>query len=728
MRRPFLKNKALISTLFILAVFLMTPHFAHAGWVEELVTGGIGMILEILILPLASAILALGGLLLDMAINFSLHTAYIFSLSPAINLGWTIVRDMCNLFFIFVLIYISLGTIVRGTSFGTKDLLTKVIIAALVINFSLFVTKAVVDVSNVFGLWLYGGIQNTLQANSVEATKRASLSDLISARLGIINWMTGGSNATQNASGASTDLSNPSKSFIAKILRLVIVMIATYIFFYCAVLFISRSVTLLFLMVFSPVGFMGSVLPQLKDYASDWKKELTSAAMFPIAFLLMLYISLQFINSLGVLNEAQLTDETLIGGISVSLYFQYAIILFLLQACLSVAKDNAGKMGKAVDGLASGLGKLAIGVAGGGAAMLGKVAIGGAAARLAGSTALNQRIAGGGVLGAAAGALQGGLKNTADFHFDARAMTGVAGKPGKGYSSMMKDNEKKQKEAFEKLGAKPKDTAAAKAELTQAEQAAYASHSTYGNVYSTTQTKFNEAKKAFEDNKSNPEAQEYLKAMNKAKKDLDSVKSAIEADGEHDVKKKIYEEQKTNLAKVVQTRGLDQDEFAKRVKEIESNTALSPSEQKKQKESLMTEETKQEKIKAMTAAMRQGKAAEDAENGLGMDAAKFVSKQLGDEGFVAKLADDLGGELAKETAKIALAGFTKIAADQYIADNKKIAGALRSSIDSKKQKEKDLSKLIAGLAGEGGDEEKPAAKPADAAAPAKPAGGGGEAH
>ncbi|MEN9621608.1 MAG: hypothetical protein RLZZ67_42 [Candidatus Parcubacteria bacterium] len=371
MRRFFLKHKAVISTLCIVAVLLIAPHFAHAlvnpfssvDIITSFVTGGVGLLLEVLILPLASGMLALGGLLLDVAINFSLHTAYIFSLSPAINLGWTIVRDLCNIFFIFVLIYISLGTIVRGTSFGTKDLLTKVIIAALVINFSLFITKAVVDVSNVFGLWLYGGIKNSLVANSLDASKPASLSDLISTRLGVIQFLRLGTNATENASAAKTvseGLTSPSQSFVARILRLAVILIATYIFFYCAIIFIARSVTLLFLMVFSPIGFMGDVLPQLKEYANDWRKELTSAAMFPVAFLLMLYIALQFINSLGVLVKDQITDQSVIGGVSISIYFQYFIVIMLLKACLEVAKDNEGKMGKAMGGLADGLGKLAV--------------------------------------------------------------------------------------------------------------------------------------------------------------------------------------------------------------------------------------------------------------------------------------------------------------------------------------------------------------------------------
>ncbi len=721
MRRPLLKNKSSLLPIFgFAALIFAVPHFAHAGWVQELITGGIGELFEWLILPLASAILTLAGLLLDSAIDFSLHTAYIFSLSPAINLGWTIVRDLCNIFFIFILIYISLGTIVRGTSFGTKSLLTKVIIAALLINFSLFFTKAVVDVSNVFGLWLYGGITNTLRVNTGPATlakgEVASLSDLISARLGIAQWWKLGGNSTGNTSdpkSVSEYVNHPSSSFIARILRLVIVMIAIYIFLYCAVLFISRSVTLLFLLVFSPVGFMGEVLPQLSDYSKDWKKELTSAVMFPIAFLLMLYISLQFINSLKILNIAALNDETLVGGISISLYFQYAIIIFMLHACLSVAKDNSGKMGKAVGGFAEGLGKFAVGIAGGAPALLGKVALGGAAARLAGNTRLNSLIAGGGVGGAIAGKVQGGLKGAADFHFDARALTGVAGKPGKGYTSMMKDNEKQQKEALEKLAAKPKDTKPAKSELSAAEDTAYGGHGEYGKAYDQQNTRTKTAQGVYKQSGSPDDLKEY----NKQKKALESIKAAVDADGEYDIKKRIHAEQVKILEQLEDIDSASAADLGAMQAALDANTDITDAERTKQERRLNKDDRKA-MITAMKAAMRQGDAALAAEEGLGMGVAQFISKGLGENGLAAKFGNAIGGEIGKSAVQTIGNIVTQgagLAADKFISDNKKLAGELRKTIDSKKQKEKDLSKLIANLNDDdaGGD------------AGAKPSGGGG---
>ena len=300
-----LNKKTLSITVIALAVlFFVVPHKAAAFSIIDIgadfVSHFLAISYEVFILPLASGIMYLAGILFDAAVQFSLHTAYIFKLSPAINLGWVIVRDLSNMFFIFILIFISLGTIINGTRFGTMNMLKNVVIAALFINFSLFLTKAAVDVSNIFGNWLYGGINKTLVVNSVDRTKPTSLSGLIANRLGIINLWKVSNHATGNKSDGNW-INNPGKSIIGASLRLIIVLITIYIFIYCAILFLARSVTILFLLIFSPIAFMGLVLPQLKKYANQWLDELWNAMLFPVMFLLVLYISLQFINSLGSL-------------------------------------------------------------------------------------------------------------------------------------------------------------------------------------------------------------------------------------------------------------------------------------------------------------------------------------------------------------------------------------------------------------------------------------------
>lgn len=566
MRRFFLKNRNLLGTLFLGAVFLTVPDLAHAQ-LADIATGfavGLGKavsvvpgtLLEVIILPLASGFLYLAGSLMDAAINFSLNTSYIFSLSPAINLGWVIIRDLANIIFIFILIWISINTIVSGTRFGTMSMLKNVVIAALLINFSLFFTKAIIDVSNVFGNWLYGGVQNTLVANSVNTNKQTSLSALIASRMNIIAlWGDTNIQPSANAQTNPLSYSDPSKSIVGRVLRLIVVLIATYIFCYIAGLFLARSITLLFLLVFSPLGFLGEMLPSIKEYSDQWWKELSKAGIFPVAFLLMLYISLQFINSIGALDLKTTQTSIEIAGINFNLgdYFQYFIIIFLLKASLDVANKYSGEVGKAIGGAASSLGKLAVGAsvaaATGGTAWLARNAIGGVAGRIANSSAIQNASAKGGIGGLVARTSRSTLKGVAGSSFDLRG-TGILPKEatGKamgidfnkigyqkdGYVGAQKAREEAARKFADELKATDAEKAAAKPLQTQAVSMADAkiteANSTViknSEAYKDLETKNKEAAERREQKIAEKTAEAEAKTVeeNKLKKELTDIET-----------------------------------------------------------------------------------------------------------------------------------------------------------------------------------------------------------
>src|SRR3972149_11518169 len=60
--------------------------------------------------------------------------------------------------FIFVLLYVAIGTILGLSKVNWKKTLVLIVIAALLINFSLFFTKIIVDASNILAWAFYQGI------------------------------------------------------------------------------------------------------------------------------------------------------------------------------------------------------------------------------------------------------------------------------------------------------------------------------------------------------------------------------------------------------------------------------------------------------------------------------------------------------------------------------------------------------------------------------------------
>ncbi|MFA6520120.1 MAG: hypothetical protein WCT44_00760 [Candidatus Paceibacterota bacterium] len=72
--------------------------------------------------------------------------------------SWAIVRDLSNIFFIFILLYVAIKMILGMGGHDTKKMIVQVVVMALLINFSMFFTKVVIDSSNVLALIFYNKI------------------------------------------------------------------------------------------------------------------------------------------------------------------------------------------------------------------------------------------------------------------------------------------------------------------------------------------------------------------------------------------------------------------------------------------------------------------------------------------------------------------------------------------------------------------------------------------
>ncbi|MFY9462503.1 MAG: hypothetical protein WAP51_04875, partial [Candidatus Sungiibacteriota bacterium] len=97
---------------------------------------------------LSSTFLAAATFVFDLSVSYSLQDV---TKSTFVGIGWGIVRDIANLFFIFILLWIALATIFDIPGYGAKDILRQLIIAALLINFSLAIGGFFINFTNALG-------------------------------------------------------------------------------------------------------------------------------------------------------------------------------------------------------------------------------------------------------------------------------------------------------------------------------------------------------------------------------------------------------------------------------------------------------------------------------------------------------------------------------------------------------------------------------------------------
>ncbi|MFA6297168.1 MAG: hypothetical protein WC629_01260 [Candidatus Paceibacterota bacterium] len=320
------------------------------------------------VLGLSSWVLWAAGLIFQFTLGYSLDMKKFIDSLDIITVGWKIFRDIANICFIFILLAIAIGTILRIDSYNVKKTLATVVIAALLLNFSLFFTKVVIDASNILALQFYSQIVVNGKALSINPVTNAA------------NWADNGlSSAMMKALGIESIYSDPNNTSgdnsllkktetqgvtVANIIIIgfmgsVLILAAAFVFFAGAILFVIRTVVLIFLMILSPLAFMCLALPSLKKHFSTWQGRLMNEAIFAPAYMIMIWIVFK---ALGT-NHKTIDGKTMnfasfITGSSdaVGTIYTFIVLIAFMLGSLLVAKHfgaSGGDFARNVAGKAS---------------------------------------------------------------------------------------------------------------------------------------------------------------------------------------------------------------------------------------------------------------------------------------------------------------------------------------------------------------------------------------
>lgn len=326
---------------------------------------------------IANVVVSISGYLLDVSIEKSItFNEFIKGITTpdgkgAIDVGWSVSRDVVNLFFIFILLYIAIATILQISGYGIKDLLVKVIIIALLVNFSLMITKVIIDASNILALEFYENTKVKIKAPADDPGGKFKKGDEIQVNSPALVFSEALKFQTifkTEGRGISGFIEKADKFDVALVLFLgtIVLLVVAFVFCAMAVLFIIRTVALIFLMVISPLAFLAMALPATKAYASQWWIKLFKQAFFAPFCLFLLYLSAMIVSSPGFVNITDSDDASFALALSgqsshFGIIFSYILVIGLLIGSLLVAKEmgayGAGavmKWGKQLKGAGQG--------------------------------------------------------------------------------------------------------------------------------------------------------------------------------------------------------------------------------------------------------------------------------------------------------------------------------------------------------------------------------------
>lgn len=406
-----------------------------AGIFTWTLTGCLLKLSYYIILLLPSILLWLSAQFFNAMIYIGINSAMISS-STFIPLAWTVVRDFSNIFFILVLLYVAIQTIL-GLGHETKKVIVQIVIMALLINFSMFFTKVVIDTSNILALVFYNKLD--VDAKNADGTTRFYTPVASTGNdKDVSGAMYKKFNATElvsmeNLEKMKTMYALPGKPVSEKlpfgitfgliVISGVIMAYAAYTFFVAGISFLGRLIELWILIIFSPFAFMSNTIPKLAGVKylgwTAWLERLIATAFMAPIFMFFMYLIFKLLQVMPVLTSGNGAIATIL-----SILIPALIILTLLKKATKYAEEGGGEFGKgAVKFGKAALATTAVvggGLAIGGVAALGQSTLGKAASEYANSEAGKKQALEGGFRGLMGKAKMGLATYGKDSTFDAR--------------------------------------------------------------------------------------------------------------------------------------------------------------------------------------------------------------------------------------------------------------------------------------------------------------------
>jgi hypothetical protein len=363
----------LLGTFAATKILLAAGTSIAPGWVDKLL-----LIIAGYAMALAGALTQGIVICIDLAIRLMMYNGFVTS--PVVGAGWSIVRDAMNMFFVIVLIAIAVMTIFGRSKINWQQQVPRLLLFAIVINFSRTLCGIMIDLSQVVMMTFANALRNIAAGNFIQMF---GLNEV---------YLISQSSETIQEVAKTSQAPVAYDWFAAGILAVFMVIMVLSVVLALVAILAWRIVTLWVLVTISPLTwFMGGVsgvFSQAKGYTEWWTRFICATAIGPvITFFLWLTLAVAGAGSLaargGFVSTTEQSNLNVSGNLSAIFQVENLISFVLGMGMLYAGFEAAsaicsgGFVGQAMDkakgvapGIARGLQKQAK-AAGGAAAGLG---------------------------------------------------------------------------------------------------------------------------------------------------------------------------------------------------------------------------------------------------------------------------------------------------------------------------------------------------------------------
>lgn len=243
---------------------------------------------------IAKWLLMIAGIAFNLA---TFHGVFDFKNLTGVNsagmlASWSMLRDIANIGLIFGFVMIGMATILDIHGYDVKKTLPRLIIFAVLLNFSLLASQAIIDAANVTSAALYttaaGNCDSASTIQDCALDANYGPSGFIIQTSGVSSFWYTTPNEFQYGDIPTAIMASGLAIFMA---------VTAMVLLAAAIMLVIRAAVLVFLMITSPIGFAGLALPPLASYANTWWKMLLSQSFFAPVLLVLIMISLKVLES-----------------------------------------------------------------------------------------------------------------------------------------------------------------------------------------------------------------------------------------------------------------------------------------------------------------------------------------------------------------------------------------------------------------------------------------------
>lgn len=276
-------------TVFVLIVIVGIAGPGHVSWAADPEIGWADATFASLVGYITSIVQALTAAVATLSLNFiemlvgPILQYNNFTNSPTIDLGWSLIRDVLNMFVVVVLIVMAVGTIVGYKSIHWEQQLPQFLLAVVLMNFSRTICGILIDISQVVMLTFVNALLDVAAGN-------------FATMLGYDHFGEYSLTAVYDPVTGGTVSIDAVQQLGAAYLQFILIGAIAAVLLLLALVYLWRIVLLWILVITSPINFFMSGMKGMFHFADgiggEWTKQFTASLMLGPMLTFFLWLSL----------------------------------------------------------------------------------------------------------------------------------------------------------------------------------------------------------------------------------------------------------------------------------------------------------------------------------------------------------------------------------------------------------------------------------------------------